>query len=340
MAETCPGDGTHGTEHPAEHSGPGAPGITGWAQQEGGPEAMGPVAIPMADSFDNGTWATGSYHSQFNFARLTTAAEQGNGVQRLPDKWVKLLDEDYWKDDLTRSGYVWMGSGWMGYGGPPQNTRYVQWKEHGPTHKELYLGPSPTGTKQFGELCSEHSECTFGMCGTGCDCPSEFAETCSCNTGCNFPAKCCGGCLLGRDPIMRACPMPADLEHVTYVDRENRTSRVSNWNVVDGITVSTFPGPALWSPLNYPRGALSHVHANMGRGCGFGSDLPLYFQFLTHFCVPGYVAWGDCDTDAHRAFCSNMGWCHDFTNPAIVGTRSPSGGNNGNPDHDPPMCNR
>lgn len=44
------------------------------------------------------------------------------------------------------------------------------------------------------------------MCGTGCDCPSEVKELCSCESLCNYPEMCCGGCFVGNNPNVQNCP--------------------------------------------------------------------------------------------------------------------------------------
>ena len=71
-----------------------------------------------------------------------------------------------------------------------------------------FKGPNYLGTKRFGEPCNASHECMGGMCGTGCDCPSEKVPVCSCECLCNFPSKCCCGCFVGTDPELQTCPYP------------------------------------------------------------------------------------------------------------------------------------
>lgn len=95
-----------------------------------------------------------------------------------------------------------------------------------------YTGPSKKeATKKYGDQCETADECSSGICGVGCNCPSELSAVCSCQVPCNFPTKCCGGCFIDQNPAETTCPV-ADAGAETMV------------------TVTTFDGPSTWLPNN------------------------------------------------------------------------------------------
>jgi hypothetical protein len=68
-----------------------------------------------------------------------------------------------------------------------------------------------------GAPCREHTDCSFGICGIGCDCDSEVEKECSCNSVSNFPFKTCGGCNRGRGGLgATAGPCPVGVEITTF----------------------------------------------------------------------------------------------------------------------------
>jgi len=77
------------------------------------------------------------------------------------------------------------------------------------------------GDLGFGASCDHADQCASGICGTGCNCflqdddltdvlskfiDTDKAEGCVCSVPCHFPYKCCGGCVIGRDPHLQTCP--------------------------------------------------------------------------------------------------------------------------------------
>ena len=120
----------------------------------------------------------------------------------------------------------------------------------GVVHKVDYTGPSATGTKLFGAACDHKDECASGICGTGCDCPSEALATCSCEALCNFPSKCCGGCIIGNETVARTCPVLTFAGVSNGIDYDARRTQAGGFApyYAHRITMTTFDGPTPWMP--------------------------------------------------------------------------------------------
>jgi hypothetical protein len=82
--------------------------------------------------------------------------------------------------------------------------------------------------RQFGSSCNRSTDCQSGMCGVGGSCPDVAGQPCDVAFPCSFPVKCCGGCLMGGDPVVETCPV-----------RSNQS---------EAVTFITFDGPTTWMP--------------------------------------------------------------------------------------------